>query len=443
MNLATTAVQPLPAHTLMVFLLQVGILLLLALLLGRLAQRWGMPAIVGELAAGVVLGPTLLANVAPDLSHWLFPQEAGQMHLLDAVAQIGVLLLVGFTGMHVDLKAVRKHGAKATGVSVAALVIPLGLGIWLGYMLPEWLRTENSERMVFALFLGVAMCVSSIPVIARILIEMRLMHRTVGQMVLVVGTVDDAIGWLLVSVVAAMATTGVHTGELSLSLLYLALVVLFAATVGRFLVNAALLAAARTGVRSMPLTVVVVLIMLSGAGTHALELEAAFGAFLCGILVGSSKSFEATHLEPLNTTVLGVLAPLFFATAGLRMDLTVLAESDIVLWTLAAVAIAVLGKFLGAFVGAIFSRMNRWEALALGAGINARGAIQIIIAMVGVRLGLLTTEMYSIIMLVAVLTPLMAPPILRFAVARIENTAEEQMREHKVLALQGENLSPR
>ncbi|MGK5532610.1 cation:proton antiporter [Streptomyces sp. URMC 129] len=442
MSIAATAVPPLPHHTLMIFLLQVGVLLLLALLLGRLARQWGMPAIVGELAAGVVLGPTLLANIAPAFSDWLFPQEAAQMNLLDAVAQLGVLFLVGFTGMHLDLGMVRRYGAKAVGVNLASVLIPLVLGVWLGFVLPERLRAEGAEPAVFALFVGVAMCVSAIPVIARILIDMRLIHRNVGQMILVVGTVDDVLGWLLVSVVAAMATTGVQAGAVSLSLLHVLLVVLFAGTIGRRAVRAVMRAAHRSEVRGMPIAAAAIMIMLSAAGTHALELEAVFGAFVCGILVGSCEETQATRLEPLNTTVLAVFAPLFFGMAGLRMDLTVLADPEIALWTLAVIAVAVAGKFLGAFLGAVFSRMNRWEALALGAGINARGVIQIIIAMVGVRLGLLTTEMYSIIMLVAVLTPLMAPPVLRIAVSRIEHTAEERLREHKVLALQGENVSP-
>lgn len=443
MNLASAIVQPLPAHALLVFLLQVGALLLLGLTLGTLARRCGLPAIVGELSAGVLLGPTLLANVAPGLSGWLFPHDTGQMHLLDAVAQLGVLLLVGFTGMHLDVKVVRKQGAKAAGVSVAALLIPLGLGIWLGFVLPGRLRVADSDTPVFALFLGVALCVSSIPVVARILIDMGLIHRNVGQMVLLVATVDDALGWLLVSVVAATATTGLQTGEMSLSLVHLALVILFTATVGRVVVRASMRAAARSDVRGMPMVTVVVLLTLSGVGTHALGLEAVFGAFLCGILIGSCKDTDRPRLEPLNTTVLAVLAPLFFATAGLRMDLTVLADAEVALWALIVLAVAVAGKFLGAYVGALSGGMNRWEALALGAGINARGVVQIIIASVGVRLGLLTTEMYSIIMLVAVLTSLMAPPILRTAARRIVPTAEEDLREQKVLALQGAPRSPR
>jgi Kef-type K+ transport system membrane component KefB len=440
-SFALTLVEPPSGHSLLVFILQIGVLLLLAVLLGRLAQRLGMPAIVGELGAGVLLGPSLFANVAPGFAEWLFPQRAEQMHLLDAVTQLGVLLLVGLTGMHVDMRLIRRRGTSAAKVSLAGLIVPLGLGVWLGLQLPSSLRQDNADPLVFALFIGVAMSVSAIPVIARTLIDMKLIHRNIGQMILVTAMLSDAVGWLLVSVVTAMATTGLRAGQVSLSLLYLAGVVAFAATAGRLLVRWVMRMARRSSDRGVSLAVMVIMIVLSAAGTHALGLEAILGAFLCGILISSCKDVDGAALEPLNTTVLSVLAPLFFATVGLRMDLTALADPDLLLAALAVVSVAVVGKFLGAFLGAVTSRMNRWEALALGAGMNARGMVEVIIAMIGVRLGLLTTEMYTIVVLVAVLTSLMAPPLLRIAMNRVEHTVEEQLREHKVLAMRGA-LSP-
>lgn len=437
MSYVSTLVASPSGHSLLVFVLQIGVLLLLAMLLGRLAQRLGMPAIVGELGAGVLLGPSLLANAAPGLAEWLFPQRPEQMHLMDAVAQLGVLLLVGLTGTHVDLRLIRRRGVSAAKVSLAGLIVPLGLGVWVGLELPSSLRQDNADPLIFALFLGVAMSVSAIPVIARTLIDMKLIHRNIGQMILVTAMLSDVVGWLMVSVVTALATTTLRAGQVSMSLLYLAGVLAFAATGGRLVVRWVMRMACRSGDRGLPLTAMVIMIALSAAGTHALGLEAVLGAFLCGLLISSCKDVNGAQLEPLHTTVLSVLAPLFFATVGLRMDLTALANPGLLLAALAVVSVAVVGKFLGAFLGAVTSQMNRWEALALGAGMNARGMIEIIIAMIGVQLGLLTTEMYTIVILTAVLTSLMAPPVLRFAMNRVEHTIEEQLREHKVLAMQG------
>lgn len=437
-DVVAETVAPLPSHTLLVFLLQIGVLLGLALILGRVARRLGMPTIVGELAAGVALGPSLLGHATPGFSRWLFPPDATQMHLLDAIGQLGVVLLVGFTGMHLDLKLARKHGRTAASVSAAALLLPLTLGIWLGYALPSQLKPASIDATVFAWFIGVAMCVSSIPVIGRMLVDMKLMHRTVGQMILVVATIDDAVGWLLVSVGTALATTGVGAHEITTPLSHMAVVILVLFTGGRWMVRWVMNWAGRSGSRGATIAATVILLVLAGAGAQALGFEAVFGAFLCGILIGARDTdIQARQLEPLNATVMSFLSPLFFALAGLRIDLTSLVHTRTALWGLAALGIAVTGKFLGAFAGGVVGQLGRWEALALGAGINTRGVIQVVIAVIGLRLGLLTTAMYSIIVLIAILTALMAPPILRLAMKRVEQTGEEELREQRVLALQG------
>jgi Kef-type K+ transport system membrane component KefB len=424
-------IAPIAAHSLLVFLLQVGLLLLLALVLGRLAGRFGMPAVVGELFVGVVLGPSLLAWAAPAVHGWLFPAVAEQYHLLDAVGQIGVVLLVGLTGIQMDMGLVRRRGATAAGVSVGGLIIPLGLGIGAGYLLPKALVPEGTHVTVFALFLGVALCVSAIPVIAKTLIDMKLLHRNVGQLTLTAGMIDDAFGWFMLSVISAMAVHAVTTGTVLVSLAYLIAIVAFALTLGRPLVRGALRAAARSDGPGLTVGVAAVLILLAAAGTQALGLESVFGAFVCGILIGTAGKVDPARLAPLRTVVLSVFAPIFFATAGLRMDLTALARPQVLLAGLAILALAIVGKFIGAYAGARLSGLNKWEGLALGAGLNARGVIEVVVAMVGLRLGILSVEVYTIVILVAIVTSLMAPPILRFAMNRVEQTAEEQVRENE------------
>ncbi|MFC4529904.1 cation:proton antiporter [Sphaerisporangium dianthi] len=427
--LAAAPVAPIAAHELLVFLLQVGLLLALALLLGRLAARFGMPAVVGELFVGVILGPSFLAHVAPGVQDWLFPAEPAQFHLLDAVGQIGVLLLVGLTGIHMDTGMIRRRGATAAGVSIGGLVVPLALGIGAGFLLPGRLIPDGTDPTVFALFLGVAMCVSAIPVIAKTLMDMKLLHRNIGQLTLTAGMIDDAFGWFMLSIVSAMAVSAVSTGTVLTSLAYLAAIVVFALTAGRPLVRGAFRLTAHADEPGPTVATAAVLILLAGAGTHALGLEAVFGAFVCGILIGGAGRVDPAKLAPLRTVVLSGFAPIFFATAGLRMDLTALADPTVLLVGLAVLALAIIGKFVGAYAGARLSRLNRWEALALGAGLNARGVIEVVVAMVGLRLGILSVEVYTIVVLVAIVTSLMAPPILRMAMARVEQTAEEDIRE--------------
>jgi len=429
MTIAAAPIAPIGANQALIFLLQLGLLLGVALLLGRLALRLRMPAVVGELTAGVLLGPSLLAHAAPGVSAWLLPADPAQLHLLDAIGQLGVLLLVGFTGMHIDLDLVRRKGATALWVSAGGLLVPLVLGIWLGFLLPSSLVAEGSQREVLALFLGVAMCVSAIPVIAKTLYEMRLLHRNIGQLIISAAAVDDIVGWLMLSVISALAAGGLHAGRVAISIGNLAAVIAFAVLVARPVVRRVLAMASRSPDPGVTVAAIVVMLLFSAAGTQALGMEPILGTFLCGILIGSSGRLDRAALVPLRTFVMAVLAPIFFATAGLRMDLTALGRPAVLASAVVVLAIAIGGKFAGAYLGARMGRLGHWDGLAVGAGLNARGIIEVIVAMVGLRLGVLSTATYTIIVLVAVVTSLMAAPTLRYAVRRIAVTSEEIERE--------------
>jgi Kef-type K+ transport system membrane component KefB len=422
-------VPPLTAHQLLIFLLQLSALLALAFGLGRLAQRLAMPAIVGELLAGVLVGPSLLGVMAPGFSHWLMPSEPSQMHLLDAAGQIGVLLLVGITGSHLDLGMLRRRRGTAARISIAGLLVPLGLGIGLGHLVPASLIPGHTHRAIFALFVGVAMCVTAIPVIAKTLTDLRLLHRDVGQLALAAGLIDDAVGWFLLSVVSALATVGVSMGRVSRSVLYLLGFVAFAFVVARPVVRRVMRLADRSGQPGPTIAVTTITILLGAAATQALGMEAIFGAFVAGIIIGAPNAANQQKLAPLRAVVLCVLAPVFLATAGLRMELSTLAHRTAALAALAMLAVAILGKFAGAYLGGRLSRLSGWESLAIGAGMNARGVVEVVIAMAGLRLGVLNTTTYTSVVLVAIVTSLMAPPLLRLAMVRVTQNAEEQLRQ--------------
>jgi Kef-type K+ transport system membrane component KefB len=411
----------LSGHTVVLFLFQLGVLLCLAVLFGRLAARVGMPAIAGELLVGVLLGPSVLGGMPPEVMSWLWSSgQTGQSVLVEGVGQLGVLLLVGITGAQLNLGLLRRRATAAARVSAAGLVVPLALGIGLGFVLPSLLVGAGTERTTFALYLGVAMCVSAIPVMAKILMDLRLEHSSTGQLILTAGVLDDAVGWLLLSFVSALATAGLTLSAVMLSTGSLLLFLVVALLVGRPLVRLVLGAAARSGEAAPVLGAAVALILVTAAGAHLLKQEAVLGAFVCGLLIKASGKLPDLSITPLRTFVLAVLAPIYFAQAGLRMDLRLLADPDVALAGLTVLAVAIVGKFLGAYIGARLSKLSRWEALAIGAGLNARGVIEVIIATIGVQLGVLNTASYTIVVVVALVTSLMAPPILRFAMVRVE-----------------------
>jgi Kef-type K+ transport system membrane component KefB len=427
---------PLGGHCLLVLLTQLCLLLLAALLLGRLATRFGLPAVSGELCAGVLIGPSVLGELAPCLSHWLLPNDAAQIHMLDGIGQFGVILLVGMTGIEIDFGLVRQRRAQAATVGIAGLAVPLALGLAAGFLAPDALVPTGTGRGVFAFFAGVAMCVSALPVIAKMLLDMRLLHRDFAQLTIAAGVLDDVVGWILLSVVSAAATVGLRGRSILMPLLWLAVVVVFAFAVGRPAVRWLMSRAGRSKEPGPVLAMAVVVMAGCAAATQAMGLEASFGAFVGGLLLGAAARGDVLRLAPLRTVTLAVFAPLFFATAGLRMNLALLSRPTVLLSALGALAVAALGKFCGAFLGARISRLDRWEALALGAGMNARGVIQIIVATVGLKLGVLNTASYTIVVLVAIATSLMAPPILRHAEPRIPATGTEETRRQKAALME-------
>ncbi|MGI9034187.1 MAG: cation:proton antiporter [Acidimicrobiales bacterium] len=423
-------IKPLGEHELYLLLLQFVLLLVVARALGEMATRLGLPSVVGELLAGFILGPSLLGNLAPGVFDAVFPQRPEQVHLLEVVSWLGVIMLLILTGLETDVGLIARKGKGAAAISLGGIAIPFALGAGLGFVLPADFVADPNKRLVFALFIGTAMSISAIPVIAKVLMEMKIIRRDIGQITLAAGMIDDTIGWILLSVVAGLASSGtISPITAGRSVLYVLAVLGVAYTVGRRLVSLLI----RTldnqiGGDMVKITALVALALAFGTITQALKLEAVLGAFIAGILVGQVKRFDARLRHTFEQVALGVFAPVFFAASGLRVDLGQLAKPKVLGIGLVVLAIAILGKFAGAYAGARASRLGHWEALSLGAGMNARGAMEIIVATIGLSRGILTPEMYSIILMVAIVTSVMAPPILRWTLAHVELGEEEKER---------------
>ena len=300
----------------------------------------------------------------------------------------------------------------------------------LGFVLPTDFVAAPDKRLVFALFIGTAMSISAIPVIAKVLMEMKIIRRDIGQITLAAGMIDDTVGWILLSVVAGLASSGkVSPLVAGRSILSVLAVLLIAYTLGRKLVSAVIRALDnQIGGDLVKITALMAFALCFGAITQVLKLEAVLGAFIAGILVGQVKRFDDRLRHIFETVALGVFAPVFFAASGLRVDLGKLAEPKVLGVGFVVLAIALVGKFVGAYAGARATKLGHWEALSLGAGMNARGAMEIIVATIGLSRGILTPEMYSIILMVAIVTSLMAPPILRWTLAHVQPSEEEKER---------------
>lgn len=442
---AATTVQngplkPLGHHELLLLLLQLAVLLFAARGLGELMRRLDLPPVVGELLAGVVLGPSVFGLFLPQLQATIFPKSQIQADLISVVSWLGVLFLLVATGLETDLNLIISKGKTALFTSLGGILLPFASGFGLGMLLPASVLANPEHRLVFSLFMATAMSITAIPVIAKVLIDLKLIRRDIGQITLASGMTDDTIGWILLSVVAGLASSGtINFVSVATSVGGALVFLAIAFTVGRPAIAWILRwVDDKLGGVSASLSTVIIVALLAAALTHQLGIEAALGAFVTGILVGQAPRFSREAGHTLEVITASFLAPIFFAVAGLKVDLIKLFEPETLTIGLIVLAIACLGKFVGVYLGSrLGGRLSHWEAIALGSGMNARGAMEIIVATIGLSLGVLTLQMYTIIVMVAIITSLMAPPLLRWALSKVK------MGDEEVKRLQMEELASR
>lgn len=417
-------------HDVLVLVVQIAILLIAARVLGEIAQRLNQPAVVGEILAGVILGPSLLSGFFPFIAEWILPQTEVQGYLLETISLLGAMFLLLITGLETDIPLIRRHARTAAGVAAGGLIVPFASGFLMAYYLPDFLLADSEARLIFTLFVATAMSISAIPVIAKVLIDLNLMRRDIGQTIMAAGMIDDTTAWILLSIVLGIAggeavTVGSVTFAAGKILLFMAL----SFTLGRWLLKQALdYVQDRVISTDRLLTLVVAAAFIWGAIAQAIEIEAVLGAFVVGILFGTMRRLPEDVVHKLDSMALGIFAPIFFAVAGLKVNVPILLTPELIGISLLVLGVATFGKMIGAYTGARLVKLDHWRSLAFGSALNARGAVEIIIATIGLQLGILTQTMYSIIVLMAVVTSLMAPALLRWTLQRITPDPEEAKR---------------
>jgi len=392
------------AHAVGQLLLGLACIIALARVLGALARRLGQPAVIGEILAGVALGPTLFGTV---LSDHLFPVDIRTA--LAGLANVGLVLFMFIVGYELDLTAVRGQRRAAVSISIGSVLLPLGLGI----VLALWLARHYPvpEVAPFALFIGAAMSVTAFPVLARILTDRDMLRTEVGGLALASGAVDDVIAWTLLAGVVALGAGG---GDLPWQTLLAVPYVLVMFLVVRPRLRRLASARERAG-RLTPsiLAVMLVGLLLSCWVTEAIGVHAIFGAFLFGAVMPRAGGEALRHetLERLEQVSVLLLLPVFFVLAGLRVDLSALDGRGLVDLAL-ILAVAIAGKFAGAYTGARLNRIPPRRAGALATLMNTRGLTEIVILTVGVQLGILNDTLFSMMVVMALVTTVMAGPLL-------------------------------
>jgi Kef-type K+ transport system membrane component KefB len=402
-NVSISARFPVSTHQVTFLLLDLALILLLSRAFGALAAKLGQPPVIGEVIAGILAGPTLLGS---DLSTTLFPTEIRPS--LAALANIGVAMFMFMVGLELNRRVLRRQGAIAVTVSVSSIVLPLGLGIALATFL--WSRHPTDHRLGFLLFVGAAMSVTAFPVLARILTDRGLTQTTIGGLALACAAIGDVLAWTLLAAVIAISGAGGSDSLLLLLLVIPYLAVMLGVVrplLRRMLAPAAKLTPGR-------LTAVFIGVLLSGAATEWMGLHFLFGAFLFGVLIpreGTERlrgEIQGT-VERFNGTL---LLPVFFVVAGFRVDLSGIGTAGLVELAL-IMLVAVSGKFGGAYAAARLHRLPHRQSGMLATLMNTRGLTELIILTVGLQLGLLDEDLYSMMVAMAVVTTAMAGPLLR------------------------------
>ena len=423
----TAAIPSLPGHSVYLLLVQLALLVAVARIGAELAKRIGLPAVVGELTGGIALGPSLFGHYAPDAFAVVFPPSAQQFHLLDAFGTVGMTLLLLLTGLETDLRLLRNLGRAALIASVMGMVLPFGLGFGLGYFMPAEYLTDPTGRMLFSLFLATAMSISAMPVIAKILVDLDLTKRNIGLVILSAGVVDDTVGWLILSLIAGAATHGVvRIEDLGLTVAYL--VGFLAAII--FVIYPLLRVLVRWTTEHFKtvdsdLVLIIVVTFLCAAATERIGVHPVFGAFVAGIVLHQTPRLRRETIARLEAVTFGVLAPIFFGIVGLRVNLWALGGGHMLG---IVILVACVGKLVGCSLGAYWGGLRFWEAASIAVAMNARGAMEIVVANIGLSLGILTPQMFSIIVMVAIVTSFLAPVGLRLTMPRVRMTDDEARR---------------
>jgi Kef-type K+ transport system membrane component KefB/nucleotide-binding universal stress UspA family protein len=413
-----------------VFIAQIVLLLLCGRLLGECMQRIGQPAIMGQLLSGVLLGPSVLGAVSPGLELALFPPAPEQKAMIDAVAQLGVLMLLLLTGMESDLSLVRRSSRTALGVSLAGIAVPFLCGILLGEALPDGMLPDPARRLVTTLFLGTALAIASVKIVALTIRELHYLRRTIGQLIITAAIIDDTIGWILLAIILGLAGHGTidlaSAGESVFgTLLFLAA----SFTIGRRAVALLIRWANDNLVSDLPVITTILIVMgVMALITQAIGVHTVLGAFVAGILVGQSPILTRHIDEQLRGLIVGLFMPVFFGVAGLQANLAVLADPTIFALSLLLILIASVGKFSGAFLGGRFGGLSWRECLALGWGMNARGSTEVVVATIGLSMGALSQTLFTMILVMAVVTTMAMPPMLRWSLARVPLRPDEEAR---------------
>lgn len=396
-------------------LFALGAMLGLARIVGEIARRYRQPAVLGEIVAGILLGPTVLGRLHPYAFQWLFPEQGAATLALSGFVTVAVVLLLLVAGLEVDLSTVVRQSRAAMSISFMSIALPFIVGVGLAFAMPQLLGKEPQSPLVpFALMVGIALSITALPVIAKIMLDINLFNTDVGMLIMSAAMVNDLVGWIGFAVVLGMMTggSGGVGATIALTLFFVAMML----TAARWLAHWVLpWIQAHTSWPGGVLGFVIVVGLLCAGVTESIGVHGVFGGFFAGVAIGDSPRLRQRTRDTIHQFVMNIFAPLFFASIGLHVDF-IDAFNPITVGLVLVVAVAV--KVAGGWLGALWGGVARREALAIGWGMSARGAMEIVLGQLALHAGLITQRLFVALVIMALVTSIMAGPLMQRALGR-------------------------
>jgi len=375
-------------------------------------NKIGQPTVIGEIIAGIFLGPSLLGLFFPQFSNFLFPTES--LVNLQFLSQIGLILFMFIVGMELDVGILKRSAKDAIVVSHASIIFPYFLGVLLAYFLYQNFAPDTISFTAFALFIGIALSITAFPVLARIIQEKDLTKDHLGTLAITCAAVDDVTAWSLLAVVIAIVKAGDITASL-LTIFFSVVYVMFMIFVVKRLLNKiAQTHFTRETVNKPILAILFGILLLSSYMTEVIGIHALFGAFMAGVIIPANQSFRRVLAEKIEDFSLVFLLPLFFVFTGLRTQIGSLNNPNLWVVCIIIIAVAIIGKFLGSAFAARFVGQSWRDSLVLGALMNTRGLMELVVLNIGYDLGVLTPEVFTMLVLMALITTFMTGPSITF-----------------------------
>lgn len=398
--------------TLLVVILQLVVIIAIARIAGNISRRLGHPIVVGEILAGLVLGPSLLGRLAPQISRALFP--ASTTGIINILSQIGLILLMFLIGLEFDFGHVRTHGRTAALVAVSGILFPFALGLGVGSLMLSHFPRVNGAG--FSLFLATALSITAIPILGRVMVEFNIQRTEIGVLTITAAAIDDALGWIMLAVVAAIV--GAHF-DLLVTMRMVGLTLLFGLVMG-FLVRPLI----KTWIqRTMDrnggelsldgLATLLVVMFLCAAATNIIGIFSIFGAFVLGAVLYDQDAFREAVFRRLKDFVTAFFLPVFFTYTGLHTDMGSLGTGVMWLFLCLVLLASFIGKFAGCFLAARFSGLRRRQAACVGIMMNTRALMGLIVANVGLQMGAVPAQVFCMLVLMCVVSTIMLSPVLR------------------------------